>query len=78
MHEEQFHVHNLEIDELSRRNAHLNEQNVRLDFECGRLSEEFQVSLGRLDRQKVGELNKQVSTLTEEKRQLEAKVESVQ
>ena len=29
-------------------------------------------------RQKVGELNKQVSTLTEEKRQLEAKVESVQ
>ena len=29
-------------------------------------------------RQKVGELNKQVSTLTEEKRQLEAKVENVQ
>jgi len=29
-------------------------------------------------RRKVGELNKQVSTLTEEKRQLEAKVESVQ
>ena len=29
-------------------------------------------------RQKVGELNKQVSTLMEEKRQLEAKVENVQ
>ncbi len=37
MHEEQFRVHNLEIDELSKRNAHLNEQNVRLDIECGRL-----------------------------------------
>jgi len=49
MHEEQFRVHNLEIDELSKRNAHLNEQNVRLDIECGRLSDDLQVSLGRLE-----------------------------
>ena len=33
MHEEQFRVHNLEIDELSKRSAHLNELNVRLDVE---------------------------------------------
>jgi nucleoprotein TPR len=49
MHEEQFRIHNLEIDEFSKRNAQLNEQNVRFDIECGRLTEELQVALGRLE-----------------------------
>lgn len=49
MHEEQFRVHNHEIDELSKRNNHLHEQNVRLDIECGRVTDELQVALGRTE-----------------------------
>jgi nucleoprotein TPR len=49
MHEDQFRVHNLEIDEFSKRNAQLNEQNVRLDIEGGRLNDELQVALSRLE-----------------------------
>ncbi|KAF8967178.1 hypothetical protein BDZ97DRAFT_1917117 [Flammula alnicola] len=49
MHEEQFRVHNLEIDELTKRNNHLHEQNVRLDIECGRVTDELQVALGRME-----------------------------
>lgn len=49
MHEEQFRVHNLDMDEFSKRNAQLNEQNVRLDIECGRVSDELQVTMGRLE-----------------------------
>ncbi|KDR82878.1 hypothetical protein GALMADRAFT_58080 [Galerina marginata CBS 339.88] len=49
MHEEQFRVHNLEIDELSKRNNHLHEQNLRFDIECGRLTDELQVALGRVE-----------------------------
>jgi nucleoprotein TPR len=49
MHEEQFRVHNLDIDEFSKRNAQLNEQNIRLDIECGRLTDELQIALSRLE-----------------------------
>lgn len=49
MQEEQFRVHNLEIDELSKRNAILNEHNVRLDIECGRVTDDLQVALSRLE-----------------------------
>lgn len=49
MHEEQFQVHNLEIDEYRKRNAQLNEQSVRLDVECGRLSDELQDTSSRLE-----------------------------
>ncbi len=49
MHEEQFRVHNHEIDELSKRNSALHEQNVRLDIEFGRVADELQVTLGRME-----------------------------
>ena len=49
MHEEQFRRHNLEIEELSKRNAQLNEQNVRYDIECLRLTDELQVAVGRVE-----------------------------
>ncbi|KAF9556729.1 hypothetical protein CPC08DRAFT_75963 [Agrocybe pediades] len=49
MHEEQFRVHNLEIEELSKRNTHLHEQNVRFDIECGKLSDELQLALSRVE-----------------------------
>jgi hypothetical protein len=49
MHEEQFRVHNAEIDELAKRNSHLHEQSVRFDIECGRLTDELQVALGRVE-----------------------------
>lgn len=49
MHEEQFRVHNLGLEEFSKRNAQLNEQNVRFDVECLRLTDELQVALNRLE-----------------------------
>ncbi|KAF8903177.1 hypothetical protein CPB84DRAFT_810991 [Gymnopilus junonius] len=49
MHEEQFRRHNLEIEELSKRNNHLHEQNVRFDIECLRLTDELQVAVGRVE-----------------------------
>lgn len=49
MHEEQFRVHNGEIDALSQRISNLHEQNVRLDIECGRVTDDLQVALGRLE-----------------------------
>ncbi|KAF9483517.1 hypothetical protein BDN70DRAFT_873831 [Pholiota conissans] len=49
MHEEQFRVHNQEIDELSKRNSQLHEQTVRLDIECGRVTDDLQVALGRTE-----------------------------
>lgn len=47
--EEQFRVHNHEIDQLSKRNSVLHEQNVRIDIEYGRVSDELQVTLGRME-----------------------------
>ena len=49
MQEEQFRVHNFDLEEFGKRNAQLNEQNVRFDIECLRLSEELQVALSRLE-----------------------------
>lgn len=49
MHEEQFRAHNLEIDEFSKRHAHLNEQNVRLDIEGARLTDELHMALNHLE-----------------------------
>lgn len=54
MHDEQFRVHNFDLEEFSKRNAHLNEQNVRYDIECLRLSEELQVALSRLEQLRNG------------------------
>ncbi|PPR07761.1 hypothetical protein CVT24_003711 [Panaeolus cyanescens] len=49
MHQEQFRVHNLDMDELTKRNSQLHEQNVRMDIECARLADELQVTAGRLE-----------------------------
>ena len=49
MQEEQFRVHNFDLEEFGKRNAQLNEQNVRFDIECLRLTEELQVALSRLE-----------------------------
>ncbi|CAA7262954.1 unnamed protein product [Cyclocybe aegerita] len=49
MHEEQFRVHNFEIEELSKRNSHLHEQNVRLDIECARVTDELQGAANRVE-----------------------------
>ncbi|KAJ3503028.1 hypothetical protein NLJ89_g8615 [Agrocybe chaxingu] len=49
MHEEQFRVHNFEIEELSKRNSHLHEQNVRLDIECARVTDQLQEAAGRVE-----------------------------
>ncbi|KAH9480632.1 Protein MLP1-like protein [Psilocybe cubensis] len=47
--EEQFEVHNREINDLGKRNSQLHEQNIRFDIECNRLSEELQDALGSLE-----------------------------
>lgn len=47
--EERFEVHNREINDLSRRNSQLHEQNIRFDIECNRISEEYQEALGNLE-----------------------------
>lgn len=49
MHEEQFRLVNQEMEDLSKRNAHLHDQNVRFDIECAKLTDELQVALGRLE-----------------------------
>ena len=49
MNEEQFQMHNQELDELTKRNRQLLDQWTRTDIECNRVSEDLHLATGRLE-----------------------------
>ena len=49
MNEEQFQMHNQELNELTKRNRQLLEQWTRTDIECNRVSEDLHLTTGRLE-----------------------------
>ena len=49
MNEEQFQMHNQELNELTKRNRQLLDQWTRMDIECNRVSEDLHLTTGRLE-----------------------------
>lgn len=49
MHQEQFSLHAKDIDDLTKRNQKLFDQWTRIDIECSRATEDFQVANGRIE-----------------------------
>jgi nucleoprotein TPR len=49
MNEEQFQMHNQELNELTKRNRQLLDQWTRADIECNRVSEDLHLNTGRLE-----------------------------
>ena len=49
MNEEQFQMHNQELDELTKRNRQMLDQWTRSDIECNRISEDLHLTTGRLE-----------------------------
>ncbi|KAF8158177.1 hypothetical protein B0H34DRAFT_444170 [Crassisporium funariophilum] len=49
MHEEQFVMHNRELNELTKRNRQLMDQWTRMDIECNRVTEDLQIATGRVE-----------------------------
>lgn len=49
MHQEQFQLHGRELDDLTKRNQQLFDQWTRVDVECSRVTEDLQISNGRVE-----------------------------
>jgi nucleoprotein TPR len=49
MHQEQLDLRYRDVENLSKRNSQLQDQWTRLDIECNRLTDDLQVSNGRIE-----------------------------
>lgn len=69
MHEEKFRIHGTNLEELNKRNRILQDQNVRLEIECNRLTDELEVHMTRVE-----QLRNESANLRAEKKIWEVRV----
>jgi nucleoprotein TPR len=70
MSQEQFAMQSREIDNLTKRNTQLYDQNTRIDIECNRATEDFMAANSRIE-----QLRNECANLRAEKKIWEVRVE---